>query len=248
MHPDPKVLEFRARLDAAQETVRRLRVAAFVDYAPVVCGLPLRPITLRSYTLLLAWRNAFVSGGPVGLKDIVQFVWLHSPAFGQFAHRARRRVARRVWWSLHPVLPAFNDALGIMSLLPRFRWLARFRRATAAERSAAAVADIRRLVQEALHDFPAGDEEADPLPFALAPQLVSLLVRGYPGALDFRGARELVDTLPLCQLVEFVREVLHRLSQGRDKLLTPDEVLVWRDYLAHQNAAPAAATSKPVAA
>ncbi len=223
--PDPAIAAFRARLAAAQAAARSLRLAAFVDYEPLVCGLRLRPVTLRTYTLLLAWRNAFVVGGPVTIKDIVQFVWAHHPRFSQFAERDRARVQRQCFRALH---------LG---------W---FRRRYSPAAFTAAIAEIRRIVHEALADFPAGSDDAEPLPHALAPQLVSLLLRGHPGALDFTAACHLVNTLPLARLMQFIREILHRLSQGKDALLTPDEARVWHDYLDHQNLPAPAATPASV--
>lgn len=229
-----RTAEFRARLAAVQAESRRLRLEAFVPYAPLLCGLRLRPITFPSYLTLLAWRNAFVTGGPVELKDIVQFVWCHHPAFDQFAPAARRAVARRVDRCLRPRFPTLNQLVHFFSPLPRFRWLARFRRPTEADRTAAVVAEIRRLVREALHDFPAagGEEDEAPMPFALQPQLVSLLMRGH--ALPFAEAVRQVTQLPLKELLQYIREILHRLSHGKDKLLTPEEARVWADYIDHK--------------
>lgn len=242
----PRTAEFREQLAAAQATAHRLRIAAFVDYAPLVCGVALRPVTLRTYTLLLGWGNAFVCGGPVALKDIVQFIWAHHPAFGQFATRDRRRVVRRVEAELRPAFPTLSAVSRTLTpFLARGRWFARqvaratrhFIRPTAAELTLAAIAEIRRILHEALHDFPPGDDDAPPSPYALTPQFVSLMVRGY--SLDFPTARSLVSDLPLKELIEYIREILHRLSRGKDKLLTAEEARVWCAYLDYQNAAAA---------
>jgi hypothetical protein len=128
------------------------------------------------------------------------------------------------WWSPLPLLAALCR---------------RLRQRTATERFEDAVAEIREQVRQATHDFPAGDEDAKPLPHALFPQFVSLLVRGYE--VDFLTARDLAAEMPLRQLMQFVREIIHRLSQGKDKLLTPQEAAVWADYLEHQTQAVQAA-------
>ena len=232
MVADPQILAFQRRLAEVHQAAAARRTAAFVDYAPLVCGLALQPLTLRTYTLLLAWRNAFVCGGTVALKDIVQFVWVHQPEFGQFAHGPRRRLTRRVWRALHPRLPTLNTVIRFLAPLPRFRWLRPLCRRTAAERHALAIAEIRRLVAEALADFPPPTADSPPAVCALTPQFVALLVRGY--ACDFDTARRLVAALPLAQLMQYLREILHRLSQGRDKLITPEEAAVWADYLGYK--------------
>lgn len=242
--------DFRARLAAVNATTRQLRIAAFVDYAPFVCGIALQPVTLRSYNLLLGWNNAFVSGGAVTAKDIAQFVWLHHPEFGQFAEKSRRRVFRQIDSALRPALPGINALAHIffplvagvaarrrfpVILSPLAFILRRIVRPTAEERYHAAVAEIRRILNESLHDFPISGDEDDPLPYALSPQLVSLMVRGY--GLEFETARRLVSELPLKELLEYIREVVHRFSKGKDKLLTAAQARVWEDYLEFKNEA-----------
>ena len=244
------IADFRSRLAAVQAEGQRLRIAAFVPYTPTVCGFALRPLTLTTYTHLQGWGNAFVCGGPITFKDVAQFIWVHHPAFGQHAHRARRRIFRQTLARLTPHCPMINGLLHTFapllsgaarrspwySPLPIVAALCRgLRQRTSAERFEAAVAEIREQVRQATHDFPAGGEDDKPLPHALFPQFVSLLVRGYD--LDFTTARQLTADLPLRQLMQFIREIIHRLSQGKDKLLTPQEAAVWADYLEHQTLA-----------
>jgi hypothetical protein len=235
----PRIADLRRRLTNVRAETHRLRLMAFVDYSPVVCGVALRPMTLRSYTLLCAWDNAFVVGGPVEIKSIVQFIWAHHPDFAQHAHTARRRVALAIDRALRPRLPTLNALICFFA--PFVPCLRRFCRPTAAELIAAAIAEIRRLVNESLHDFPIGgnasedssspDEAppSDPLPFALPAYFVGLLVRAY--GLPFVEARQLVMDLPLKELLEYTREAIHRLSNGKEPLLTRDEAAVWWDYL-----------------
>lgn len=229
----------RARLAAAQLAARDLRTAAFVRYTPLVCGHRLTRLTLPTYTTLLAWKNAFVCGGPIAFKDLAQFVWLHHPAFDQFAEARRRAVFLAIDRALTPAHPILGPLARFATpQLARRGWFvrqcARFTRRwlcpTAAELRADAIAEIRRLVHEATHDFPPGDDDGDPTPYALQAQLVSFLLRGYD--LDFHTAAELVATLPLAELNQYVREIVHRLSKGKASLLTPAEAAVWRDYLA----------------
>lgn len=233
----------RQRMEDVRSRSARLRTEAFVDYAPRLCGFALQPITFLSYQRLVAFNNAFVTGAPVDLRSIFQFVWVHHPAFSQHADRARRRVFRRVWRSLHPRLPTLNAALLALRGLPRLRWLSRLVRPTAAECQAAAIAEIRRLVHEALHDFPAPGDDARPSPYAGYPHYVSLLERAHP--MSFAEARVLVDHAPLKQLVQWVREAIDRLSRGKDKLLTAEEARVWADWLDFKNEQVASTSAAP---
>jgi len=230
-----------------RESAQRKRAAAFVDYRPIVCGVALEPLTLPRYTTLLAWKNPFIVGGAVDFTALVQFVWLHHPAFaqpvgeqGRVVRRELTRLTRRIHARITPRFPLLNQIFRFLAPLPRFRFLSRFCRPTFAENFSAAVSEGRRIVDEAMWDFPAGGDDAEPLPFAQKPQLVSLFTRGHN--LSFAEAAALVDTLPLKQLVEYLREILHRLSRGREKLLTAEEARIWADYLEAVNE-PASASS-----
>lgn len=139
----------------------RLRCEAFVDYSPVVCGLALNPVTLTSYNRLLAFDNAFAVGTPVTLEAVLGWVWVHHPEFGQRAAKAKRRVFGEVWRALNPRCPNFNAFIHLVSTLPRFRWMARFRVTTADERFGETVAHIRHLMDEALYGFPKGGDNEE---------------------------------------------------------------------------------------
>lgn len=220
---------FQQRLASVQETAARLRCEAFVDYTPVVAGQRLLPVTLPSYNRLCAFGCAFVTGAPVAFADLVCFVWVHHPEFGQFNARAKTRVTHAVWRALHPRFDGVQGILRFITPLPRFRWLARFHRPMGAELRAVAVADIRRLLHEALHDFPppaADDAPAEPLPFAFQAQILNLFRRSL--GLGFDDTR----SMPLKQVAQHLREALHHASGGKAQLLTRDEAAVWADYLA----------------
>lgn len=239
MVADPQVLAFRRRLEAVQAEQHAARVAAFVDYTPVVCGFRLEPLTLRTYTLLLSWGNPFVCGGPVEFAHLVQFIWVHQPDFSQFNQAGRRRVVRLLDRALSPRFPTLNRVCFFLRAMPGWRWCRHLVRADATERRTEAVEECRRLVREALRDFPSPGDDAPPAICALMPQLVALFVRSY--GVDFFQAVSLVQQLPLRQLVQYLRESQHRLSLGREKLLTAEEAKVWSDYLGYRNAPASAA-------
>jgi hypothetical protein len=224
----PTIQQLQERLHAAQAAARRLRSQAFVPYAPAVAGECLRPITLDSYNLLVAWENAYVCGGPRDFTALFQFIWAHHPAFGQFATVERQRVLRRVVRALqprHPVLSAWAAVLCPLSRLARF-CLGRFIEAPAAALESAADEEVCRLVAEAIGEFPTDRKGApgEPLPFALQAQILGLMAREF--AMPFQVTR----ALPLKELSQHLREAAWVASKGRAMLLTPDEAAVWHDY------------------
>jgi hypothetical protein len=238
-----QVLHLRGRLAEAQASARRLRSEAYVRYTPVVAGQRLEPLTLDRYNQLVAFENAYVVGGAPRLEDLLGFVWVCSPGFGQFAEAARRDCYRRVLRALQPRHPVLGPVAAILCPLSRLvrAWLARFIGPTGADLLAEADAEICRLVVEAIGEFPrsAGDDE--PLPFAFQAQVLNLLRRelGVP----FAEAR----ALPLKELAQHIRELVHVASKGRAPLLTREETAVWLDYerLADARAAAQSAAGKP---
>jgi len=213
------------RLHAAQREALQMRAEAFVSYSPVVAGERLNPITLGSYNALFAMRNGFVTGDGVGLVDVVNFVWLHHPAFGQFNRAEKRRVSRRVFSALSPAFPAINGAVRVLAQFPgwrRLRWLAR---PTAEERQTEAIAEIFRLLCEAQSDLPRGDGDGEPIPFAMNAHLLNLFRR----ELGMTFAETLA--LPLKQLAQHYREIIHHGSHGKAVMLTPAEAEIWREHL-----------------
>lgn len=190
----------------ARQRTAQLRAEAFVNYIAEIGGIRLRPLTLATLTILQAWRNPFVLGLPgADFNAVFQFIWVHHPDYGQFAAEQRESV-----------LQQFRASLGDKSHL--------------AERLEESAATVRRLIDEAMHDFPGADPDSSPAPFSLHPSIVNLLMRGYD--LSFAEANALMETLPLKQLVQYMRESLHRLSNGRNKLVPRSEAAVWSDYLA----------------
>lgn len=219
------------QLVEVQEKARAMRCAAFVNYQPTVAGIRLQPITLASYNALVATGNGFVTGAGVGLYDVINFVWLHHPTFGQFARDEKRRVSNAVAGALSPAFPAINDALRVIATLPRFRWLRLFVRPTAAELEHAAISEIFRLLQEARGDFPTGDDTGEPIPFANQAHILNLFRRelGVPFA-------ETLE-MPMKQVAQHYREIVYHATNGKAVLLTDAEAAIWREHLAAKPAA-----------
>ena len=235
-HPPGTLAE---RLRVAQANAQQQRAEAFVDYAPTVAGERLRPITLGSYNALVAMCNGFVTGEGAGLLDIVNFVWLHHPHFGQFERREKARVTRRVVSALSPAFPVINGAVRVLCQLPGWRVLCRLARPTAEERQAEAAAEIARLLREACGDLPRSDGAGEPLPFAQSAHLLNFFRR----ELGMSFAETLA--LPLKQLAQHYRELVHHATAGKALLLTPEEAEIWREHLAPRAPAPAPADARP---
>lgn len=213
------------RLAAVHAASRALRCEAFVDYAPTVAGIRLRPITITSYNLLVATRNGFVTGAGVGVLDIINFVWVHHPAFGQFAHADKRRVSRAAYAAVCPAFPAINALVRVAMTVPRFRWLRWFARPTAEERVEPITREIVRLLTEARGDFPTGDDGGEPAPFANQAHLLNLFRR----ELGMTFAE--TSALPMKQVAQHYRELIHHATAGKAVLMTPAEAEIWREHL-----------------
>lgn len=229
------------RLEQVKRKNARLRCEAFVDYSPVVCGVPISPITLASYNRLVAFDNPFAVGGPIDSVAVAGFVWVHHGRFGQAAHRIRKRVMRQVARDLFPRFPNFNAFLLFAAQVPRMRWLRRFTVRTATARLATAESEIRRLMHEAIHDLPlsgSGDDEdakrnTEQVPIALQAQLLNTFRRG----LDL--SYEETESMPLKRLVQLLREHLHHATGGKGlSLMSREEAAIWREHLDRKNPRP----------
>lgn len=241
---------FSDKLAAARAKVAKMRSEAFVDYQPCICGLYLEPVSLRTYSRLLAFDSPFLWGGPVMMEDIAIFIWVHHRDFGQHATAKRKRVFNAVGSALTPRFPAINEFLHLMLTLFRFtdkggRWS--WRRAVAwilsklvtdseQTRSHDAVVTIHRLIAEALLDFPKSDNgededgkatvDAQGPSVAMQAQFVDTLVR------DLHFTPEEVETMPLRKAVQHYRYCLVASGAKGLALLHPEEAKVWRDALA----------------
>lgn len=223
----------RQRITEHRAEIARLRCEAFVDYAPEVAGVQLRPVTLASYNRLMAFQNPFVCGGPVDVGAVFVFVWAHHPEFGQFAKDAKQRALRRVYRALHPRAPNINTFVRFACQFPGWRWLRRFARPTADERFGEACAEIRRLLDEALHDFPLrDDDDRESPPVSFQAQLLNTFRRN----LSLSYAE--IESLPLKRLVQLLREDVYHRSNGKGlSLMSRTEAAIWREHLKQREAA-----------
>jgi hypothetical protein len=162
----------------------------------------------------------------VRFEDVFVFVWCHRPEFSQDATKSRRRVLRACWRHINPRFPALNELLLVVTSLPRWRWLRSLARPNAAQRMGEAVAEIRRIVSEATHDFPRGSDDAPAAQVAMQAQILNLMRRSL--ALSFAE----VESMPLKRLVQHLRETIGATTGGKGmSLMHPDESAIWRQHL-----------------
>ena len=221
--------------------MRAHRAGAFVRFAPVVAGFVLRPVSLRSLERLEAFEVDLVRGH---FEDLAGFVWLHHPAFGQFAGIRRRLVVARLRFRLTARWPRtaqllvfagelLGAARGWRRLLGRgcaaAAWVATGggRPATTEARLAAAVAEARAVLSRARRDWPAGDDSgaAAGLPCSFAAYVLNLVKGRHPQlTID-----EILD-MPLVELVQWLRALLHE-RNPRVELLDQDEARILAEAL-----------------
>lgn len=71
-------------LEGVGELRRRIavrRAHAMCDGAETVVGIVCRPLTLKTHSLLLAHRSAFLLGGQPTEADVRNYLWFHSPIY-----------------------------------------------------------------------------------------------------------------------------------------------------------------------
>jgi len=220
-----KAKDLSARLHELKTEQAIARDEAMVDYTPVVCGLQLLPVSLMSLSRLRAFRNAFVMSQPTTFEDVANFCWIHHPEFGQFNRRARRRVYRQCWRALNPRFAALNTVAHLFSLSPRFRWLRRFTVPPARVRFHDAVTEIRRLMAEALQDYPTAGDKGEPIPYAFEAYILNTFRR------ELRMSFDEVRAMPLRRMTQHLRELIHHANPKSLSLMTAAEAAIWREHL-----------------
>lgn len=223
------------RLAEAQQEAAQARATAFVAYTPEVCGFRLKPVSLDSFNALDAFQNAFFHGGAIKFEDIANFVWIHHPEFGQFNRAKKTEVTCAVYRYLTPHFSRLNELVWFASVLPRFRWMRHFRRVRSSERQAETIDEIRRLMTEATADMPGGGDSENgdkkPIEFSFQAYLMNTFKRHL--GISFEDTR----TMPMRQLAEHYREILHHVSNGKALLLTRKEAGIIAEELDELQAA-----------
>jgi hypothetical protein len=182
-----------------RHAVQRL-AESFCDVPDDVLGIPVKPLTPATFTMLLATGSRFVVGKEAPAEgDVRNFIWFHSPLFahaGQPFSKLRKWIAlRRLQWKLtHP----WRRWLGM-------RPSAHLYSLTLAH----AIEEIEQLVEQAFAFMATGGGKADPVPLAT---LEASLVHRFASAYGWPA--EQTRQTPLRQLFQLDRCILR--SRGED--------------------------------
>jgi hypothetical protein len=247
----PKAEPFQSpALAAHRAAVAAHRAAAFIRYTPTLAGFRLRPISLRTRDRLVAFGVDLNRGR---FEDLADFIWLHHPAFGQFASIRRSLFIARLRFRLTPRYPhlgAFLVFAGkLLSAGSRWRrwafapvraaaWLVTGggQPVTGEARLAAALAEARALWTRAHFDWPAGDDSgAAPDPRCSFTATVLHALKGRHAELT---ADEILDW-PMVELVQWWRALIAE-RDPRGTLLDATEARLLAEGLDDPAAKPAA--------
>lgn len=173
------------------------RAAAFCDAPDYVLGQEVRPLTPRTFSMLLAVDCHFIVGGRATEGDVRNYLWFHSP---DWCHSGVAGWQRRKAQAIRPLLRELASPIRRAMGLPLD--LARYGAALAL-----AVADVRRLVEEAFADCPAGSGDGVAVA-TMEAQMVNTFAR------EYHWTAEQTRNTPLRQLFQLLRCL--RASRGED--------------------------------
>ncbi len=184
-----------------------LRMNDFVRDHQILCGLKVKPMTLRHLLLLEAVESPFVSNADVEAVHVPQFLWIVSVDFEPMGSRRLRnlRVRRKR-----------------KSVIRRSRRL----------RALQAISDIQSYVETAFWDAPQG-KQRDKAPYASWVAMITHQIGKSYGALPAGGMLQQIMDMPLTIVWQLVR-CIHK-EADPDALLDNRSSMVVHEYLARQN-------------
>jgi hypothetical protein len=184
-------------LVAYREAASRRRAAAFCDAPDYVLGQEVRPLTPRTFSMLVAVDCHFILGGRATEGDVRNYLWFHSP---RWCHAGTPGWQRRKAMALRPLFVELASPWRRRMGLPLD--MARYAAALAL-----AVADIRRIVEDAFADCPASGGDGAAIA-TLEAQLVAAFAR------ELHWSPEYTRNQPLRQLFQLLRCV--RAARGEE--------------------------------
>lgn len=207
----PALLEYR-------EATAKRRAEAFCDVPDYVLGTPVKPLTPATFSMLYALKSAFIfdtaKAGPV---DVINFLWIHSPLHshtGVRGWRSRKRKAIRSF--VFELTQPWRKWLGLPLDPNRYNAVLNL-----------AVADIRRICDEAFADSPArSGRPAKPIA-----TLEAFLIHEFAAA--YRWEPERTRHEPIKRLLQ-----LHRcICAARGEETTDDgEDRIWAEHMDQKQA------------
>lgn len=230
---DPTPLEASAPLRLpALPALRRAKVQrrahAMCTGAEYVLGIRVLPMTLPSFSLLLAHGSPFLLGGQPREGDVRNYLWFHSPHYVDSTCPHWERVKRdalapftrhltspwRKWFGLRPDFPRYAAALAL------------------------AITDIRALTDFDFADV-AGNYGRGGAPVAsLHAQMLNSFSQAYPS-----WTREQIESTPLRVLFQLDRALAA--SRGKEVPDDDEEAQLAAHIRARQAALDAAKNSEP---
>jgi hypothetical protein len=220
--PAPDQRLYLPELFAVRARANQRRALAFTDLPLSVLGVRIRPLTPRSWSMLLAIDSPFARGGTVDGIHVLDFLWIHSPVYRSTAATGWRLAKA---WALLPALwrlaRPVHRALGLGGNAD-----------LALAALALATVEIRDLVAEAFADAP--DRKAKPA--APVATLEAFLVHEF--ATEYGWAPDAVAAMPLARLIQLHKCL--RLSRGEEPT-DAEENEVLAAHLKKRNAAAVAA-------
>ena len=187
----PSLIEYR---EAA--SVRRCE--AFCDVPDYVLGIPVRPLTPATFSMLRAVGSHFVCGGAPTEGDVRNYLWFHSPDWCNITVKGwERRKARALAPLMRQLANPWRRRLGLRLDVPRY-----------SATLLLAITDIRKIVEDAFADIPAASAGNSAPLACLEANLIHCLAKGYG------WTPERTRATPLRQLFQLVRCI--RASNGED--------------------------------
>lgn len=195
------VQDYRMRLPALVEyraAATRRRATAFCDAPEYVVGIPVMPLTPRTYSMLAAVGSHFVWGGQPTEGDVRNYIWFHSrdwshigiPGWQRKKARALRPLVRQL---VNPV----RRAMGFPLEIGRY-----------GATLALAIVDIHGLIVDAFADSPGPAGKGGEAVATLEAQMVNIFAQEYHWSAD------VTRNVPIRQLFQFLRCL--RSGRGED--------------------------------
>lgn len=215
----PELFAVRARANIR-------RAVAFTDLPLKILGVRLRPVTVRSWSMLVAMDSPFARGGRVEGWQVLDFLWIHSPYYRPTSAWAWRLVKA---WALAPAVARLARPGH------RLLGLGRDRDWTLAALALAQV-EIQDLVADAFADAPPRKASDSAPPIAT---LEAFLVHEF--ASEYGWAAEVTAALPLARAIQLHKCL--RASRGESPRDVEEEEILAK-HLRQKNKLQAAAAAQ----
>lgn len=187
-------IEHAKRIAKARADAHVRRASAWANVPETVLGIPLRPITPASASLLMGIRNAFIAGIPPIEADVKNFILFHSLDFDPLNPSPR-------FWKRLKIRVRTDKALCPWNT-PKAR-----QKGIRATNFLRACQEIRAIVEETWADAlpPDSDDGALPPATVLMASLQAQLYHSFAKEYAFWPLPQAIEHTPLRQLFQLLR-------------------------------------------